>query len=142
MPGRTRDPVAAHHPSPSPIPMREIDAATAAGYLRDSGRVPPGAEVRVRELAGGVSNIVLRVDPDIARRLGTILGTIHAEAPRHPALRTTLADTSLFDELRVDPYYRTIARRHPDLAPRIDGLIASMNRPDDERMLVLDDLSG
>ena len=204
--------------------MREIDAETAAGYLGDSGRVPPWAEVRVRELAGGVSNIVLRVDvtgappivlkqgrerlrvamdwrarldrvwtesatlgvlgailpegtvprllfedrpnylfamtcapedavtwkshlmagrvdPDIAGRLGTILGTIHAEAARHPALRTTLADTTLFDELRVDPYYRTIARRHPDLAPRIEALIASMNRPEEERTLVLGDFS-
>lgn len=42
--------------------MREIDADTAADYLRDSGRVSDGAELRVRELTGGVSNIVLRVD--------------------------------------------------------------------------------
>jgi 5-methylthioribose kinase len=204
--------------------MREIDAQTAADYLRDSGRVPDGVEIRVRELAGGVSNIVLRVDvpgrppfvikqcreklrvamewharldriwtesatlgvlrsilpegtvpdllfedrpnylfamtcapddavtwkthlmagrivPDVAARLGTILGTIHADAPAHPALRGSLADTTLFDELRVDPYYRTAARRHPDLAPRIDDLIAAMDRPADERTLVLGDFS-
>ncbi len=204
--------------------MREIDAATAADYLRDARRVSPGTAVHVCELAGGVSNLVLRVEvageppivlkqgrerlrvamdwrarldrvwtesatmrvlgailpegtvprllfedrpnylfamtcapedavtwksrlmagrvePDIAGRLGTILGTIHAEAPRHPALHTTLADASLFDELRVDPYYRTIAHRHPDLAPHIDDLIASMNRPDEERTLVLGDFS-
>jgi 5-methylthioribose kinase len=204
--------------------MREIDAETTADYLRDSGRVPAGAEIRVRELAGGVSNIVLRVDvagqppfvikqcrerlrvamewrarldriwtesatlgvlhailpagtvpdvlfedrpnylfamtcapddavtwkshlmagridPGIAARLGTILGTIHADAPHHPALRGTLADTSLFDELRVDPYYRTIARRHPDLAPRIQDLIAAMDRPGAGRTLVLGDFS-
>ncbi len=42
--------------------MREIDAATTADYLRDSGHVAPGADILVRELAGGVSNIVLRVD--------------------------------------------------------------------------------
>jgi len=82
-----------------------------------------------------------RIDPEIAARLGTILGTIHADVPKHPALRGTLADTTLFDELRVDPYYRTIARRHPDLAPRIQDLIASMDRPDDERTLVLGDFS-
>jgi 5-methylthioribose kinase len=204
--------------------MREIDAQTAADYLRESHRLPEGVEVRIRELAGGVSNIVLRVDvtgqppfvvkqcreklrvamewhapldriwtesatlgvlrsilppasvpgllfedrpnylfgmecapddavtwktqlmagridPDIAMRLGTMLGTIHADAPAHPALRGTLADTSLFEELRVDPYYRTAARRHPDLAPRIDDLIAAMDRPDGERTLVLGDFS-
>jgi 5-methylthioribose kinase len=204
--------------------MREINAATATDYLRETGRVPAGVAVRVRELAGGVSNIVLRVDypgyppfvikqcrerlrvamdwrarldriwteaaalevlrtilpegavpqilfedrpnylfamscaPDdavtwkshlmagrveraIAARLGTILGTIHAGAVEHPALRGILADTTHFDELRVDPYYRTIAQRHPDLAPRIRGLIQAMDRPDGERTLVLGDFS-
>jgi 5-methylthioribose kinase len=43
--------------------------------------------------------------------------------------------------LRVDPYYRTAAQRHPDLAPRIKALIASMDRPDQERTLVLGDFS-
>jgi len=204
--------------------MREITAETAADYLRDAGRVPNPAEIRVRELSGGVSNIVLRVDvtgqapfvlkqcrerlrvamdwrarldriwtehatlqvlrailprgtvphvlfedrsnylfamtcaPDdavtwkthlmagrvdqqIALRLGTILGTIHAQGRDHPALTASLSDTSLFDELRVDPYYRTTARAHPDLAARIDALIAAMERPDDERTLVLGDFS-
>src|SRR5262249_8326286 len=82
-----------------------------------------------------------RIDPGIAARLGRILGTIHAEGPKHLALHGTLADTSLFEELRVDPDYRTIARRHPDLAPRIEALIAAMDRPDDERTLVLGDFS-
>jgi len=204
--------------------MLEIDATTAADYLRTAGWIPNRAEVLVHELSGGVSNIVLRVDlpgkspfvlkqcrerlrvpmewrarldriwtehatlevlrsilpegivpeilfadrqnylfamtcapddavtwkthlmagqvdPTVATRLGTILGTIHAEAPGHPALRGTLSDTSLFDELRVDPYYRTIARAHPDLAPRIDALINLMDRPEDERTLVLGDFS-
>jgi 5-methylthioribose kinase len=80
-------------------------------------------------------------DPEIAARLGTILGTIHQEARTHPTLRGTLADTSLFEQLRVDPYYRTVARRHPDLAPRIESLIAAMDRPVEERTLVLGDFS-
>ncbi len=204
--------------------MHEITALTAADYLRESGRVPDQAEIDVRELSGGVSNIVLRVDirgkppfvikqcrerlrvamdwrarldriwteratldllhsilpegtvptvlfedrpeylfamtcapdgaitwkshlmageidPDIATRLGTILGTIHARAHEHPALREILSDTSLFEELRVDPYYRTAARAHPDIAPRIDALIAAMDRPADQRTLVLGDFS-
>lgn len=204
--------------------MREIDATTAAGYLRDAAWIPEDVLFLVRELSGGVSNIVLRVDsagkppfvlkqcrerlrvpmewharldriwteyaalellrailpegavpeilfedrqnylfamtcapddavtwkthlmagqidPTVATRLGTILGTIHADAPGHPAFRGTLSDTSLFDELRVDPYYRTIARAHPDLAARIDSVIDRMNLPDEERTLVLGDFS-
>ncbi len=204
--------------------MLEITALTTADYLHDSRRVPRQTAVAVRELTGGVSNIVLRVevaggppfvikqcrerlrvamdwcarldriwteyatiellqailpegtvprilfedranylfamtcapddsvtwksqlmagriDPAIAARLGTILATIHAEAPRYPALASKLADTSLFEELRIDPYYRTVARVHTDLAPRIDALIAAMNRPAAERTLVLGDFS-
>ena len=82
-----------------------------------------------------------QIDREIAARLGTILGTIHAEAARHPALRGPLANTSLFEELRVDPYYRTAARAHPDLDSRLLALIAAMDRPVDERTLVLGDFS-
>jgi 5-methylthioribose kinase len=204
--------------------MRELNSENTDAYLREIGSVPAGLDIQVRELSGGVSNVVLRVDvagrpplvikqcrerlrvatewrarldriwaeraaldvlaailppgtvpevlfedrpnylfamacapddsatwkthlmsgqvdPQIAARLGTILGTIHAEAPRHLALRQTLADTSLFDELRVDPYYRTIARAHPDLAPRIEALIASMDVTPTERTLVVGDFS-
>ena len=179
--------------------MREITALTAADYLLDTGRIKDRAEVSVRELSGGVSNIVLRVDirgkppfvikqcrerlrvamdwhapldriwteratldllrtivpegavpdvffedrteylfamtcapddavtwktllmagqidPDVASGLGTILGTIHARAAGNPALYESLADTSLFEELRIDPYYRTAASAHPDVA--------------------------
>jgi 5-methylthioribose kinase len=204
--------------------MREITAETAALYLRETGQVSDRAELDVRELSGGVSNIVLRVDmegktpfvikqcrerlrvamdwrapleriwteratldllhtilpegtvptvlfedrpeylfamtcapddavtwkthlmagqidPAIAARLGAILGTLHARARASPALRKSLSDTSLFEELRIDPYYRTAARAHPDLAPRIALLIASMDRPAGERTLVLGDFS-
>ncbi len=81
------------------------------------------------------------VHPEIAGELGTILGTIHAEAADHPQMRGTLADTSLFDELRIDPYYRTVARAHPEVAPRVEAIIASMDRPPSERTLVLGDFS-
>jgi 5-methylthioribose kinase len=189
--------------------MREIDAETAADYLRQTGRVPAGRAIAVRALGWGVSNIVLRVEvagqaplvlkqsrerlrtealwvsrleriwterdalkllatilphgtvpevvfedeanyliamtcaPDdaavwkerllagqtdwrVAHRAGEILGTIHAETVNHPALTGRLADTPLFDELRIDPFYRTVARVHRDLKPRLDALIASM----------------
>ncbi|MHB1558086.1 MAG: phosphotransferase family protein, partial [Isosphaeraceae bacterium] len=77
----------------------------------------------------------------ISVKLGELLGTIHEDARSHAALRGLLADTSLFEELRVDPYYRTIARRHPSLAGGINSLIADMDRPLAERTLVLGDFS-
>ena len=35
-----------------------------------------------------------------------------------------LADTVVFDQLRLDPFYRTIARVHPEIAAPVDALIA------------------
>jgi 5-methylthioribose kinase len=82
------------------------------------------------------------LDAGVARRAGEVLGTIHRATRGHAALDGVLADTEVFDQLRVDPYYRTVARAHPDLAPALDALIASMGEvaPSD-RCLVLGDFS-
>src|SRR5262245_47255306 len=42
--------------------MRELNPDNTAAYLRETGRVPDAAEILVRELGRGVSNVVLRVD--------------------------------------------------------------------------------
>jgi 5-methylthioribose kinase len=61
----------------------------------------------------------------VARQAGAILGTIHAATVDHPALQSgPLSDTVVFDQLRIDPFYRTIARVHPDLAGPLGPLIA------------------
>lgn len=207
--------------------MREIDAATAAGYLFETARVPAGAEVRVETLAWGVSNIVLRVSaeravagcaagegtspafadfilkqsraqlrtPDpwfsrldriyrevdvlhtlggilpqgtvpvvlfedranylfamtaaprdhrvwkerllhgefdraVAERLGRILGRVHAETARRFEMCDRFRDTTVFEELRIDPFYRRIAALFPEFEPTITRTISeSLTRP-------------
>src|SRR5262249_47699772 len=73
------------------------------------------------------------LDAGIASRLGFILAEIHNKSPGHPSLAGIFSDTGLFAELRVDPYYRTIGRAHPDLMPRVEALIASMRVLESER---------
>jgi len=71
-----------------------------------------------------------QVDPEVALNAGTLLGSIHLGTLDHPALREgPLAETVVFDQLRIDPFYRTIARVHPDLAPELDHWIASLQAP-------------
>jgi 5-methylthioribose kinase len=90
-------------------------------YLFAMTAAPEPSVVWKESLLAGQAN------PAIAQRAGEILGTIHACTAEHPELLPQrLHDTSLFDQLRVDPYYRTIARVHADLAPRIAVLIAGM----------------
>ena len=44
--------------------MPLIDERSAEGYLRQTGRIGPDEQVRVHELTGGVSNVVLYVARD------------------------------------------------------------------------------
>ena len=58
-----------------------------------------------------------RVDEEVARQLGRLLGRWHrAEAPA--GFESLLA----FTQLRIDPFFRTIAERHRRLAPTIDAV--------------------
>jgi 5-methylthioribose kinase len=64
------------------------------------------------------------ISDDIAKQIGAILGTIIASTWRDPACEAEFGDQTVFDELRIDPYYRTTALQHPDLAGHIRELIA------------------
>ena len=200
--------------------MREIDPQTAEDYLRHTKKVAPDEAIRVRELTGGVSNMVMlverpdvldgdfvlkqarprlrtriewradvrriwreadvlrhcarlldaqrrppdgpaanvprivfedrdnyilaiqaaphphsvwksdllagRVDDQVARSCGWLLGTLHARSWLDAQIAEQLGDRRLFDELRVDPYYRTLAATQPEVRPKVEHLIQSM----------------
>ena len=197
--------------------MREITSHTAADYLYSTGRVTRNDPLEVRELAGGVSNLVLlvklpgdqqrfvikqargrlrvqeewlcpveriwrevevlqicgellqtqthgqieagvphvlwedrdnycyamtaaptehktwkellltgNIDEQLAVACGRMLGQLHALSWRNPGIAARLDDRTYFDQLRLDPYYRHVARVHGDLAPAIQNLIDSV----------------
>ena len=64
------------------------------------------------------------VDVDRAHELGRVLGSWHSTTWDDDAVRDAFSDDLAFDQLRIDPFYREIRRRHPDLAASIDPLIA------------------
>lgn len=55
-------------------------------------------------------------DPRIAGRAGHLLGTIHAASWGDPRVAESFDSMHLFTELRVDPYLRATANKHPNLA--------------------------
>ena len=64
------------------------------------------------------------VDADVAARVGTLLGLIIRDSWGSPEMERRYGNQMAFEQLRVDPYYRTVARRRPELAPAIEEIIA------------------
>ncbi len=75
--------------------------------------IPSGSKMWKAELMEG------RVDQTIAKRVGMMLGTVQSRASKDPDVRSKFAFKEHFDELRIDPYLRTAARRNPDVADMV-----------------------
>lgn len=58
-----------------------------------------------------------------ARSAGQMLGSLIACSFESSEARKLFGDQTVFDQLRIDPYYRFTAQRHPDLAPRFEKLM-------------------
>lgn len=81
---------------------------------------PPGHRVWKDDLLSG------RCDLNVALAAGRLLAWLHGGTWQNPDLAGRLADRTFFEDLRVDPYYRHVARVHEDLRPAMDGVIASL----------------
>lgn len=67
-----------------------------------------------------------RVNPFVGGSLGRLLAVWHRRTLDDPAVAGAFDETEAFDALRIDPYHRTVARRHPDLAGPVDDLLSRM----------------
>jgi tRNA A-37 threonylcarbamoyl transferase component Bud32 len=78
------------------------------------------APVWKQEMAAG------RVDPDFAARVGREIARIHAAAAGNAEIAAGFPGGGCFDALRIDPFLRFTAGRHPDVAARIGELIEDL----------------
>lgn len=98
-------------------PVIDIDSSERVIVI---GHAESGAHEWKTDLLAG------RVDFAVAARLGNILSRWHTETAGDAAVLERFGSTAAFDQLRIDPFHRTIARRHPDLAPVIDAVVDRM----------------
>jgi 5-methylthioribose kinase len=80
-------------------------------------RVPVGSTVWKSDLLDGVIN------PDIAEVLGTTLAQWHNFGEKDKGARLQFMEDSLFEQLRIDPFYRFVAAKNEALKPVITRLI-------------------
>jgi 5-methylthioribose kinase len=70
------------------------------------------------------SLLIGHVSPTVAREAGRLLARMIRAASAGGAAQRRFQDRTVFDQLRVDPYYRTAAMRNPDVARELGELIA------------------
>jgi 5-methylthioribose kinase len=83
-------------------------------------RVPVGSTVWKTDLLSGVIN------PDIAGKLGRTLATWHNYGVENNDAREQFMEDTLFEQLRIDPFYRFVAAKNPHIARTIEKLIEEL----------------
>lgn len=83
-------------------------------------RVPHTSTVWKADLLDG------RIHPEIGRKLGTILANWHNHGASSIELQQKFSEDSLFDQLRISPFYNSVASKNPLLEKRILNLIQEL----------------
>ncbi len=116
---------------------------TEAKALQTAGRIRPGHVPRViavdprwhlavierapRHFAQWRGQLLSgRIEVGIADDLGELLADWHVNTVDDPLVDAEFADVEAFIQLRVDPFYRWVAARHPDIAARISKVADQM----------------
>lgn len=123
----------------APLERNQYEVA----WLRRANAIVPGAapEVIGEDRAHGIAlleylpadDYVLwkaellagRADPSVATAVAEALGRIHFATLNDPSAAAEFPTDHLIDALRLDPYLRFTAGRHPDLAERILAVLAT-----------------
>lgn len=64
------------------------------------------------------------LDAGIARAVGERLARIHSATAGRAKVAARFRSDAIFHAIRLEPYLLATARRHPDLAPRLEALVA------------------
>src|SRR5262249_52388868 len=91
-----------------------------ANYVFAMSHAPAGSRVWKETLLAGA------VDPAVAAHAGLILGRIHEATARNTSSIEPFRDHTVFVQLRVDPYYRRVQERRPEVAALVQPIIDRM----------------
>ena len=104
-----------HKLSPDQVP--DLLFLDSERFILILERVPLGSSVWKTDLLDGVIN------PDVAGVLGKTLAQWHNFGESDKEARLQFMEDSLFEQLRVTPFYRAVMDKNPDLQPVISNLI-------------------
>ncbi len=100
-----------------PPTVPEVLFSDRPNYVFAMSHAPVESRVWKEQLLAG------EIDPAVADRAGLILGRMHQLTAAEPALVGRFADRNVFVQLRVDPFYRRVQERRPEVAAAVAPLI-------------------
>lgn len=120
------------------VPVERVFAEI--GYLQVVGAIAPGRVPRVLGQDDVTRSFVMpflgdehrnwkadllagRVDAEVARSVGALVGRIHAATADDTSMARRFATDADFHALRLEPYLVEAAREHPALAGRLHALV-------------------
>lgn len=95
----------------------EVLFSDRANYVFAMSHAPAGSQVWKETLLSG------HVDLAVAELAGRILGQMHESTARDTHLVERFADHTVFVQLRVDPFYRRIQERRPEVAAAVEPIV-------------------
>lgn len=106
------------------VPLIGVQAVVPAIHFEDRENyvyamtaAAENCRVWKRDLLDGV------VDQTVAKACGWMLGVLHSGSWNAEGVQDLIGSTEFFDDLRLDPYYRQIARVHQELQAPVDRLL-------------------
>ena len=116
---REQEVMQALHPYlPEVVP--EVLHVDRANYVYAMSHAPLEATVWKADLLAG------RIDLRVAVRAGQVLGRIHQVSAEHATQFEVFRDHNVYVQLRVDPFYRKVQERCPDVAAAIEPIVHDM----------------
>jgi len=103
-----------------PPTVPEVLFSDRANYVFAMSHAPLEAVPWKSELLAG------QIDLALGENAGRILGQMHEATAQHADFARRFSDHAVFVQLRVDPFYRRVMERRPELADRIAPLAGGL----------------
>jgi 5-methylthioribose kinase len=98
----------------------ELQFADRENYVFAMSCAPSDAVSWKGELLAG------HIDLAVGCRAGSVLATIHNVSAQNADFRSDFSDLVVFDQLRIDPFYRRVQERRPEVAAEVGAVIEQM----------------
>jgi 5-methylthioribose kinase len=106
------------HPLLPPLTVPEVLFVDRPNYVFVMSHSPPEARGWKDALLMGEHDLAL------AERVGAVLGLMHERTAADPRIVEPFRDHTVYVQLRVEPFYRRVQERRPEVAAAVEPIVA------------------